>query len=233
LVENLKIAPCITLKVNKLSKPTDLHFKVELVLDENIFYMTEFFQSVSSDGNYLLPLPLEIKKIPPDAKSCSLRMVLQVGRIVVAEKKVFISILPSKNLLKLSSPYIKGRQVIAGERQDYFCDLKNNSKNPIPLNIEILLIPLGGVETKIFAEPRNIPPGRQETIQARSIIPINSLGECFVMAHVKFKQEEQELEQCAAQKVTVKLSSEPILKIRINDIPLYSLNYCGRRKVEL
>ncbi|MEM2145174.1 MAG: hypothetical protein QW279_07430 [Candidatus Jordarchaeaceae archaeon] len=219
LVKNLKIAPCVTLKVNKLSKPVDLHFKVELVLGKNVFDKTEFFQSVSSDGNYLLPLPLEVKEIPPDAKSVSLRVVLQVGRTVLAEKKTSVPILLEKNLLKLSSPYIKGRQVIAGERQDYFCDLKNNSKNPIPLYIEIILIPLGGVENKIFSEPRNIPPGRQETIQARSIIPIDSLGECFVMARVKFKQEEQELEQCTAQKVKVKLSSEPILKIKIDDMP--------------
>lgn len=230
LVENLKIAPCVTLKVNKLSKPVDLHFKVELVLAKNVFYKTEFFQSISSDGNYLLPLPLEIKKIPPNAKSVVLRVVLQVGRTVVAEKKTSAPVLLEKNLLKLSSPYIKGKQVIAGERQDYFCDLKNNSKKPIPLYIEVMLIPLGGNEIKIFVEPRNIPPGREEIIQARSIIPVDSLGECFVMVRVKFKQE-QELEQCTARKIMVKLSSEPIVKIRINDIPPVPSTIVGGERV--
>lgn len=220
LSDNLKIAPYISLKVNKIPKPTDLHFQVELACDKNIFYTTEIIQSISSDGKYILPLPLEIKKIPPEATSVSLRVGLKAGRTVIAEKKTSLPVSNKTNMLELSSPYIKGKQVIAGARQDYFCDLKNNSKDPVSLYTEIFLVPLGGVEIKIFGEPRNIPPGRLETVQARSIIPLNNLGECFVVVRVKFKQEEQELEQCTAQKIMVKLSSEPIVEIKINESPL-------------
>jgi len=231
LVDNLKIAPYIRVKVNKIPKPTDLHFKVELVLKKNIFQKEKLVQSVSSDGKYLLPLPLEIKKIPPEAKSVRLRVGLHVGKTVIAGKKLSIFISRNKNMLELSAPYIRGDRVIAGERQDYFCDLKNNSKTPIPLYIEVLLIPLGGDEIKIFGEPRNIPPRRPETIQARSIIPINNIGECFVVVRVKFKQEEQELEQCTAQKIMVQLSSEPVVKIRINEVPQIPTSIIGGEKV--
>jgi hypothetical protein len=231
LVENLKIAPYIRLKVNKIYKPTNLHFKVELVFKKNVFKKAKHVQSVSSDGKYLIPLLLEIKKISPKAKSVSLRVGLQVGRMVIAEKKLSIFISRNKNLLELSPPYIRGERVIAGEKQDYFCDLKNNSKKPVPLYVEVLLIPLGGEEVKIFGEPRNIPPGRPETIQARSIIPVNRLGECFVVARVKFKQEEQELEQSTAQKVVVQLPSEPVVKIRISDSSQIPISITGGEKV--
>jgi hypothetical protein len=231
LVENLKIAPYISLKVGKIPKPIDLHFEVELASKKNIFYNTEIIQNISSDGKYVIPLPLEIKKIPPEAKSVSLIVRLKAGRTVIAEKKTSVPISHKKNLLKISSPYIKGKRVIAGERQDYFCDLKNNSKNPVSLSTEISLIPLGGNEIKIFGEPRNIPPGRPETVQARSIIPLNNLGECFVIVHVKFKQDEQELEQCTAQKIMVKLSSEPIVEIRTNEFPPLPSSIIGGEKI--
>ncbi|WXG40498.1 MAG: hypothetical protein WED07_06740 [Candidatus Freyarchaeum deiterrae] len=231
LAEKLKIAPYIGLKVDKIPNPTDLRFKVELASKKNVFKKVTLDQSVSRDGKYLIPLPLEINKIPPEAKSVSLRVGLQVGKTAVSEKKTTVPISRNKNMLELSDPHIKGERIIAGDRQDYFCDLKNNSEKPISLNVEVLLIPLGGEEIKIFSEPRNIPPGRPEAIQARSIIPINSLGECFVVARVKFKQEEQEREQCTALKIVVQLSSEPIVKIRINESPKIPISITGGEKV--
>lgn len=53
------------------------------------------------------------------------------------------------------------------------------------------------------------------------------------MARVKFKQEEQEREQCTALKIVVQLSSEPIVKIRINESPKIPISITGRRKGEL
>ncbi len=231
LADNLKIAPYIELKVKKIPKPTNLHFKVELALNKNVFQKEEYVQNVSIDGKYLIPLPLEIKKIPPEAKKVSLRVELRVGRTVIAEKKASLSVSQAKNRLKLSSPYIRGRRVIAGERRDHFCDLKNNSKNPIPLYIEILIMPLGGDEIRTFGEPLTISPGRPEQIQARINIPVNLLGDFFVVARVRFKQEEQELEQCTVLKSTVMLSSKPIMRIGISESAQIPTSIKGGEKV--
>ncbi|MGQ9720299.1 MAG: hypothetical protein ACUVXA_03135 [Candidatus Jordarchaeum sp.] len=231
LVENLKIAPYVTLNVERISKSTDLHFKVELSFKKKIFQKVEHVQNISSDGKYLIPLPLEIKNIPSEANKVGLRVELRIGRKIIAEKKASLSVLHIKNMLKLSNPYIRGRQVKAGERRDYFCDLKNLSKNPITLYFELLLLPLGGDEIKIFGEPLTLSPGRLQQIQARINIPVDIQGDFFIVAHVKSKQEEQALEQCSVLKTTVRVLSKPVIIIRITESPQIPISINGGEKV--
>ncbi len=231
LVEDLKITPYVKMKVKNIPKPTDLNFNMELALKKNIFQKVEHIQNVSEDGKYLIPLPLEIKKIPREAKKVDLRVELRVGRTVIAEKKTSLAVSHTKNMLKLSNPYMRGRRVSVGERKDYFCDLKNKSKNPIQVYVEILIMPFGRDEIKIFGERLSMSPGRFDQIQARMNMPLNILGEFFVVARIKYKQEELELEQCTVLKTAIKSTLEPLIEIRISESSQIPVSINGGEKV--
>ncbi len=231
IVRNLKIAPYVKLRVGKITKTVSLNFSLELSFKGDIFQSVKHVQSVSSEGTYIIPLPLDVKKIPSEAKKVNLAIELQVGKNVINKKTISLPVSDTKNQLVISLPYVKRNRIIAGERQDCFCDLKNTSDLPIPMYFEILLLPLGGEEIRVFGEPRNIPPRRPEQIQARCVAPIDLLGECFIIARAKFKQGEQELEQCTVRKTTVQLSPEPIIEIKISESPQVPTAVEGGKKV--
>ncbi|MBS7250817.1 MAG: hypothetical protein KIH08_09570 [Candidatus Freyarchaeota archaeon] len=231
IARNLRIAPYVKLRVGKITKAVNLNFSLELSFQNSVFQSVKYVQSVSSEGDYIIPLPLDIKKIPSEAKEVNFTIELRVGRNVVAKKTILLSASNTRNQLAMSLPYVKRNRIIAGKRQDCFCDLKNTSNLPISMYFEILLIPLGGEEIRVFGEPRNIPPGRPDQIQARYVASINLLGECFIVARVKFKQGEQELEQCTVRKTTVQLSPEPVMEIKISDSPQIPTAVEGGKKV--
>ncbi|MEM2133324.1 MAG: hypothetical protein Q6366_015855 [Candidatus Freyarchaeota archaeon] len=231
IARNLKISPYVKLRVGKITKAVNLNFSLEFASQGNVFQSVKHVQSVSSEGDYIIPLPLDIKKIPSESQKVDLTIELQVGRTVIKKKTISLPVSDAKNQLVMSLPYVKRNRIIAGERQDCFCDLENASDLPISMYFEILLIPLGGEEIKVFGEPRNVPPRRPEQIQARCVVPINLLGECFIVARVKFKQGEQELEQCTVRKTVVQLSSEPVIEIKIGDSPQIPTAVEGGKKV--
>ncbi len=231
IARNLRVAPYVKLRVGKITKAVNLNFNLELASQKDVFQSVKYVQSVSSEGTYIIPLPLDIKKIPSEAKEVNLTIELQVGRTVIAKKKISLPVSDTKNQLVMSPPYVRGNRIIAGERQDCFCDLKNTSDLPISMYFEILLISLGGEEIRVFGEPRNVPPGRPDQIQARCVAPIDLLGECFIVARVKFKQGEQGLEQCTVRKTTVQLSREPVMEIKISDSPQIPTAVEGGKKV--
>lgn len=92
-------------------------------------------------------------------------------------------------------------------------------------------MPFGRDEIKIFGERLSMSPGRFDQIQARMNMPLNILGEFFVVARIKYKQEELELEQCTVLKTAIKSTLEPLIEIRISESSQIPVSINGGEKV--